>query len=51
MDFSVEIISRNLAITSNFVGFRGGRDFTFFEVGVSNDTWQGKGMPHGTLRV
>ena len=31
MDFSVEIVSRNLATTSNFVGFQGGRDFTFFE--------------------
>ena len=30
-DFSVEIVSRNLATTSNFVGFRGGRDFMFFE--------------------
>ena len=31
MDVSVEFVSRNLATTSNFVGFRGGRDFTFFE--------------------
>ena len=31
MDFSVEIISRNLATRSNFVGFRGDRDFIFFE--------------------
>ena len=31
MDFSVEIVSRNLATTSNFVRFRGDRDFTFFE--------------------
>ena len=31
MDFFVEIVSRNLATTSNFVGFRGGWDFTFFE--------------------
>ena len=31
MNFSVEIVSRNLANTSNFVVFRGGRDFTFFE--------------------
>ena len=29
-DFSVEIVSQNLATTSNFVRFRGGRDFTFF---------------------
>ena len=42
-DFSVEIVSRNLATTSNFVRFRGGRDFTFFEAGVSDDTWQGWG--------
>ena len=41
MDFSVEIVLRNLATTSNFVGFRGGRDFTFFKDGVSDDTWQG----------
>ena len=32
MDFSVEIVSRNLATMSNFVAFRGGRDFMFFEV-------------------
>ena len=31
MDFSVETVSRNLATISNFVGFRGGRDFTFFK--------------------
>ena len=31
MDFSVEIVSRNLVTTSNFVGFQDGRDFTFFE--------------------
>ena len=30
-DFSVEIVSRNLATTSNFVEFRGGQNFTFFE--------------------
>ena len=30
-DFSIEIVSRNLTTTSNFVGYRGGRDFTFFE--------------------
>ena len=30
-DFSVEIASRNLATMSNFVEFRGDRDFTFFE--------------------
>ena len=31
MDFSIEIVSRNLATTSNFVGFRAVQDFTFFE--------------------
>ena len=31
MDFSVGIVSRNLATTSNFVRFRGGREFMFFE--------------------
>ena len=31
MDFSVEFVSRNLATTSNFVGFRGDQDFIFFE--------------------
>ena len=38
MDFSIEIVSRNLAIMLNFVGFRGVRDFMFFEVWVSDDT-------------
>ena len=31
MDFSVEIVSRDLATTLNFVGFQGDRDFVFFE--------------------
>ena len=31
MDISVEIVLRNLATTSNFVRFRGGQDFMFFE--------------------
>ena len=31
MDFTVEIISRNLATTSNFVEFRDSQNFTFFE--------------------
>ena len=31
MEFFIEILSRNLATTSNFFGFRGGRDFTFLE--------------------
>ena len=40
MDVTVGIISRNLAITSNFVEFQGSRNFTFFEApGVVRDTW------------
>ena len=31
MDFTVRIVSRNLAITSNFVEFRDSRNFTSFE--------------------
>ena len=31
MDFTVGIVSRNLATTSNFVKFRDSRNFTFFE--------------------
>ena len=31
MDFTVRIVSRNLATTSNFVEFRDSRNFTFFE--------------------
>ena len=31
MDFTFEIVSRNLATTSNFVEFRDSRNFTFFE--------------------
>ena len=31
MDFTVGIVSRNLATTSNFVEFRDNRNFTFFE--------------------
>ena len=31
MDFAVGIVSRNLAITSNFVEFRDSRNFTFFK--------------------
>ena len=30
-DFTVGIVSRNLATTSNFVEFRDSRNFTFFE--------------------
>ena len=40
MDFTVGIVSQNLATTSNFVEFRDSRNFTFFEArrGV-RDTW------------
>ena len=31
MDFTVGIVSRNLATTSNFVEFRDSRNFTSFE--------------------
>ena len=31
MDFTVEIVSRNLANTLNFVEFQDSRNFTFFE--------------------
>ena len=31
MDFTVGIVSQNLATTSNFVEFRDSRNFTFFE--------------------
>ena len=31
MDFTVGIVSRNLATMSNFVEFRDSRNFTFFE--------------------
>ena len=31
MDFTVGIVSRNLASMSNFVEFRDSRNFTFFE--------------------
>ena len=31
MDFTVGIVLRNLATTSNFVEFRDSRNFTFFE--------------------
>ena len=40
MDFTVGIVSRNLATTSNFVKFRDSQDFTFFEAPrVVRDTW------------
>ena len=40
MNFTVGIVLRNLATTSNFVKFRDGRNFTFFEATrVVWDTW------------
>ena len=40
MDFTIGIVSRNLATTSNFVEFRDYQNFTFFEVmRVVRDTW------------
>ena len=40
MDFTVEIVSRNLATTLNFIKFRDSRNFTFFEAPrVVRDTW------------
>ena len=40
MDFNVEIVSQNLATTSNFVEFRDNRNFMFFEIlRVVQDTW------------
>ena len=42
-DFIVGIISRNLAITSNFIEFRDSQNFTFFEVPkVVRDNWHMK---------
>ena len=39
-DFTVGIVWRNLATTSNFVEFRDSQNFTFFEApGVVQDTW------------
>ena len=39
-DFTVGIVSRNLATTSNFVEFRDSRNFMFFEArGGVRDTW------------
>ena len=40
MDFTVGIVSRNLATTSNFVEFQDDRSFTFFKApGVMRNTW------------
>ena len=39
-DLTVKIVSRNLAITSNFIEFLDSRNFTLFEVPkVVRDTW------------
>ena len=39
-DFTVGIVSQNLATTSNFVEFQNSRNFTFFEAPrVVRDTW------------
>ena len=48
MDFTVGIVSRNLATTSNFIEFRDSRDFMFFEArrGV-RDTWHVMSGPRG----
>ena len=55
MDSSVEIVSRNLATTSNFVGFRGSWDFMFFRtwgvgwhmVRLGDATWHPKRVTLG----
>ena len=40
MDFTIGIISRNLATTSNFIEFQENQNFTFFEAPVVvRDTW------------
>ena len=40
MDFTVVIVSRNLATTSKFVKFQDNRNFMFFEAPrVVRDTW------------
>ena len=41
MDFTVEIVSRNLITQLNFVGFQDKQNFTYFEARVSDDTWSG----------
>ena len=40
-DFTIEIVSRNLAIMSNFDEFRDSQNFTFFEAPrIVQDTWR-----------
>ena len=48
MDFTVGIVSRNLANTLNFVEFQDSRNFTYFEArrGVRN-TWHFVGSSRG----
>ena len=44
MDFTVGIILRNLATTSNFIEFRDSWNFTFFEIlRVTSDPWNSFG--------
>ena len=50
MDYFVEIVSRNLATKSNFVSSEVVGISRFSRRGVSDDTWQGKEMPYGTIR-
>ena len=41
MDFTVGIVLKNLATTSNFIEFLDSRNFTFFKApGVVRDTWR-----------
>ena len=41
MDFTIRIVSRNLATQSNFIGCRDSWNFTYFKARVSDDTWSG----------
>ena len=48
MDFTVGIVSRNIATASNFVEFRDSRNFTFFEARIGvQDTWHLMSGPKG----
>ena len=47
MDFTIEIVSRNLATTSNFVELRDNVNCTFFECRVSDATWHPQEVTHG----
>ena len=60
MDFTIEFVSRNLVILSNFVGFQNSRNFkNFSRHRVSGDTWHDhvnatwypKGVTHGMIHV